>query len=92
MSALYVGDVGTEIVLDCVADVSAASARTIVVRKPNGHRVEWAASPEETTSIKYVTAPGDIDLAGVWRVQARVTLPDWEGYGEVGTFEVTHPL
>ena len=33
---VYVGDAGTVLTLDCGQDISAATARAILVRKPDG--------------------------------------------------------
>lgn len=83
MSVVFVGDVGTEIILDCGVSVASASVRTIKARSPSGVVKQWAASPEGTNSIKYATATGDIDRAGGWRLQAYVEMPGWSGHGEV---------
>lgn len=83
---VYVGDVGTEIILDCMTDISGATTTEIVAQKPNGSRVTWPAQIVESTKLKYVTIQGDLSHPGLWKLQARVVLPDWSGRGE--TFEV----
>lgn len=40
----YVGDVGTEIILDCKVDISSATIKQIKCRKPNGTEVSWNAT------------------------------------------------
>jgi hypothetical protein len=35
---------------------------------------------------------GDVDMAGNWRLQARITLPNWQGSGDVAAFNVERPL
>ena len=89
---VFVGDVGTEIVLDCKEDISAATAREIVARRPNGTRVAWSAVADGTTAIKYVTQDGDLCVAGNWKLQARVELPGWSGRGEVASLVVLSAL
>ena len=81
MSKVYVGDTGTVIVLDCGQDISAATARSIEVRKPDGSVASWAASASGANSIAYTTLAGSFDQAGPWRLQAKVTLPSgvWRG-------------
>lgn len=82
MTAIFVGDVGTEFILDCGVDISTATVRKIIVRKPvTGQRVEWNAVAEGTNSIKYVTVDGDISAAGIMTVQAYIEMPTWKGYG-----------
>lgn len=78
---VYVGDVGTAIILDCGADVSAATARSIEARKPDGSTVTWAAVASGTNSIRHDVLPGALDQPGTWVLQAKVTLPagTWRG-------------
>jgi len=92
MTTVYTGDVGTAIILDCVDDVSAATVRTIKVRKPNGVRTTWAATLDGTTKIKYVIQTGDLDVIGNWALQAYVEIPGWTGSGELVTLVVSRPL
>lgn len=92
MTTVYTGDVGTEIILDCVDDVSAATVRNIKVRKPNGLRTTWAATLDGTTKIKYVIQTGDLDVIGNWALQAYVEIPGWKGSGKLVTLVVNRPL
>ena len=92
MDEIFVGDVGTAISLDCEVDISAASVRRIVVRKPNGRRVQWTAVADGTTKIKYVTQAGDLDVAGDWDMQAYVELPTWKGRGAISTLKVRNTI
>lgn len=85
---LYIGDTGTQIVLDCGQDISAASARSIEVRKPDGSTATWAASASGTNSVAYVTLADTLDQAGEWRLQSNVTLPSGEWLGETAYIEV----
>lgn len=79
---IYVGDVGTVLVLDCGQDISAAIARSIEVRKPGGSPVSWAASASGLNAIQYVSLAETFDLAGYWVLQAKVTLPTGVWLGE----------
>ena len=88
MSQVFVGDIGTEIVLDCGAVVSSATARKIYALKPNGTKVTWTATADGTTAIKYVTQINDLDIPGVWQLQAYVEVSGWKGSGEVAELEV----
>ena len=93
MSNVFVGDVGTEIVLDCGVDISSATLRKIIVRKPmSSTRTEWNAIAEGSTSIKYVTTEGDIDSAGIMTLQAYVEMPNWKGYGNKVNVNVLSPI
>ena len=81
MSKVYTGDTGTVIVLDCGQDISAASVRSIEVRKPDGTTTSWAAVASGANAISYTTLVGSLDQAGMWKVQAKVTLTSgvWRG-------------
>ncbi len=85
---VYVGDTGTVITLDCGADISAASARSIAVRKPDGTTTSWAAVASGTDSIAYTTLADTFDQSGAWRLQAVVTLPTGVWRGETALLHV----
>ena len=88
MTKAYVGDTGTVIVLDCGQDISAASARSIEVRKPDGTTTSWTASASGTTAIQFTTIAGTLDMPGRWKLQARVTLPSGQWRGETAPLDV----
>ena len=81
MTKVYVGDTGTAIILDCGQDVSAATARSIEYRKPDGTTGSWSASASGTNSIRFDSLAGTFDQAGRWQLQAKVTLATglWRG-------------
>lgn len=88
MSKVYLGDVGTDIILDCGSDISDATVRQIIAKKPSGETVTWPAVAEGANSIKYKVVDGDIDEAGLWSLQARVVTPSWSGRGETFPMQV----
>ena len=92
MTTIFVGDVGTEIVLNCGVDISASTVRKIIARKPNGQRVEWAADPFGVDAITYTTLVGDISHAGTMTLQAYVEMPGWKGYGNKAIVMVAQPI
>jgi hypothetical protein len=87
-SKVYVGSIGTLIVLDCGQDISGATARSILVRKPDGTEVTWAAVASGTDSIAYTSVADTFDKPGLWRLQAQVTLPSGSWPGETVLLEV----
>jgi hypothetical protein len=87
-SQYYVGDEGTEIIVDTCSDISAATVTDLIVRKPDGTQVTWSGAIYDTTKIRYVTTTGDFDQAGRYRLQAYVEMPGWKGFGETTTFKV----
>lgn len=83
----YVGDLGTEVILDCGEDVSAAVGPRIYVQKPDGTRTSWNATAISIASvpnyIRYFTVAGDFDQAGEYLFQAGITFAGgWSGRGE----------
>jgi hypothetical protein len=94
MSKYYVGDIGTEILVDTTIDISLASSLILKVRKPSGRLVEWtgllgpANALGEYTTIRYVVVADDWDEGGIWKLQAYVVTALWRGRGETVTFKL----
>lgn len=84
----YVGDTGTVITLECGANISAATARSIAVRKPDGTTTSWTASASGTDAIRFTTVVDSLDQSGTWRLQAVVSLAGGTWRGETATLEV----
>lgn len=89
---VYVGDTGTLIQLDCMHDISAATALSIKVRKPDGTLVTWPAVARGTTVLEYTTDANSLDMNGVWKLQALVTLPSGTWRGETAQLPVFTPF
>lgn len=89
MTTVFVGDIGTEIIIDCGTDISTATLLKIEARKPDGVKVLWTATLSGTQKIKYAVQSGDINLAGRWDLQAYVEMPGWSGRGEIATMRVS---
>ena len=87
---IHKDDVGTKIILDVGTDVSTATDLRIVYKKPNGVSGYWPAQldPEDPTKIYYIVQEGDLDVVGVWIVQAYVEMPSWKGHGTEAKFNV----
>ena len=84
----YVGDTGTEIVLDTKVDLTGGTDAKIKVKKPDGNAVEWDASIKDTTRLSHVAAADDLDQAGTYLLQASITLGYWKGRGETAYLRV----
>ena len=81
-----VGDVGTVIRLvvqdqdEAILDVSSASTKQIIFRKPSGATLTKVASFSTDGTdgrIQYATIAGDIDESGIWQMQGYVVTPTW---------------
>ena len=84
---VYMGDIGTEIVVDCGVDVSAAATPALKVKKPDSSTATWPATVVESNKLRHITVAGDLDQAGKYLIQPDVNLPTWDGLGE--TVELT---
>jgi hypothetical protein len=85
---IFVGDVGTDIILDAGEDITAQTTLLIKYKKPSGLTGSWSATVYQTTKGKYTTVSGDLDESGTWKLQLYVVLPAWSGHGEVAKLPV----
>lgn len=90
----YIGDVGTGIIVNVGVDIAAAVDTKLLVKKPDHSQVEWTPAAihtidAETKYLKYITAAGDLDQVGTYKLQAALTLGAWTGCGETANFQVT---
>lgn len=91
---VFVGQSLLQLKLDTKVDLAAQGVSTAVVvyKKPDGTRGEWAA----TFSGVFVTRDvqvGDIDQAGSWTFQAKVTTTGGRvGLGQVAPLRVAPAL
>ena len=80
MGKVYKGDYGVQIKVKTGIDLTGAQTKVFAVSKPDGRKAQWTASiptdyqPTEGI-LSYTTAPGDLDIAGNYKLQAVVTFP-----------------
>ena len=84
---MYVGDVGTVILIDMQEDISAATIHTIKVRKDGGDSV-WAASIYNSNYLRYIVVADDFNEAGTYYLQPYLEFTGWQGLGETITIEI----
>lgn len=84
----YVGDIGTQIVVNCGVDISSATNTKLKVKKPDETIVEWVATISGTNNLTYTTISGDLDQSGEYKLQALLTQDGWTGHGDVATFDI----
>lgn len=78
--------------LDTGQDVSSASVKRILYRKPDGSSGYWTATQEGTSVLVYNLLNTDLDQIGVWTFQAFVTIAGKNGYGEYVQKEIKTKL
>lgn len=102
---LHLEDIGTSIRItvedtdeSCnrvIVDLSSASVRQIIFRKPSGTKltVTGALVTDGTDGkIEYITEAGDLDEVGEWKVQVYLVFPTGGWRSEIGTFRVNANL
>lgn len=67
MAEAYLGDTGTEIILDCNVDITTATSVSITAQKPDGDTDTWSGTIDAGTRIKYSTQALDLNAIGVWQ-------------------------
>jgi len=83
---VHLNDIGTNILVTVkdtdangvttALDISATTARSIILKKPSGTLLTKAASfvtDGTDGKIQYTTIAGDINEAGAWKLQVQVT-------------------
>lgn len=93
---IHVNDIGTIFrgtIKDAstTMDVSGATTKQIIFRKPNATTVTQTAAFYTDGSdgiIQYTTVSGDLDTAGIWRIQAYIVTPSGNWKTDVQQFEV----
>ena len=87
MGNIFKCDIGTKIIVAVGFNISSASVVKIYYRKPNGATGSWDATKEgDNVSISFTTTTsGELDVAGVWTLQAYVEISSWKGYGNITT-------
>ena len=76
--------------LDTDVDITGYTGK-ILYKKPNGASGEWTGSIASDT-VSYSITSTDIDVPGVWRVQAYAELGASKKYGQVQVIEFRDPL
>lgn len=88
MSTSYKPDIGTVVSLNTGVVITGASGLSIEVKKPSGTVASWAgAIGADTKSVEHTIAANDLDEAGDYILQAKLTLNGgtWRGKSVVYT-------
>lgn len=76
---------------DAAIDISAATTKQIVLKKPNGDILTKTASFEADGSdgiIYYTTISGDLDAIGTWKIQGIVIISSYTYHSSIESFKV----
>jgi hypothetical protein len=87
----YVGDIGTQIIVDTGEALASAIKTQLKIKKPDGTTVTKEATVSDVTKLLYAAIAGDLSAVGEYIVQAYVEFSDWKGHGAEARF-VVHRL
>jgi hypothetical protein len=94
---IHIGDVGTKFLITVkndgvVVDISSATVKEIYFEKPDGTTLTKTASFETDGTdgkIYWTTsAAGDLDIEGMWKIQAKIAITGGSWKTEIGSFRV----
>ena len=91
MSQVFNGQTLLELQLDTKYTLAAATNIKVLYKKPNGTKGEWAATADGTV-IKYQLQNNDVDVPGIWEVQAYFEVSGRKAYGTIRPIEFTTNL
>lgn len=81
MAKIYNTDIGVEILLDTLADLTNYATLTYRVTKPDDTIITWTPTLKGTAEqgiLSYITQENDLDLVGTYKIQARITFTGGE--------------
>jgi len=95
-SEIHEDDVGTKLLITVtddgsVVDISSASSLEIFIKKPAGttlNRTGVLETDGTDGKMYYITVAGDLDAAGNYKIQGRVTVTAGSFYTSLATFKV----
>jgi len=95
-SEIHVNDVGTKFLAtikdnDVVVDVSSATSITMIFKKPDDEIMQKTGTLESDGTdgkVYYSTIVGDLDEAGLYKLQAKVVLATGTYYTDIYSFKV----
>ena len=97
---IHVNDVGTLFTItikdgDSVVDISSATTRKIVIKKPSGTKLTYTTtfvSDGTDGKMKYNAVSGDLDETGTYKLQSYVIIGDGTFYTDITSFKVYRNL
>lgn len=97
---IHVGDVGTTLLVtvkdgDSAVDISGASTKQIIIKKPSGSTLTKTASFSTDGTdgkMSYTIILGDLDEAGTHQLQGKVVISDGTYNTDITKFKVHRNL
>lgn len=94
---IYIGDVGTLILIDLGEDITQATNPMLDVIPPDGmanadgtivNGKQWVPEIVDGTYLSYEIAEGDIDEPGTYKINPKLTMGTWTGHCDTVEFTV----
>lgn len=94
---IHIGDTGTTFYVTIkkdkeIVDISGTTEKKIIFDKPNANGVFSKDASFVTDGsdgkLKYTTEADDLDTAGIWKMQAVITLPTGKWHTGIAEFQV----
>lgn len=92
MTKVYVGDIGTDIILDTGHALAGATSVSIEVLKPDSTVASWTGAITATTKVHFISIAGTFNVAGEYRLQAKAVMPSGTWLGETVSLTVYTPF
>ena len=97
---IHKNDVGTIFEIEVrdsikTVNISTATDLFVIFKKPDGTTVQKTGVFKTDGSdgiIQYTTVLNDLDIAGKWKLQANIVLPNGSWYSDITNFEVVNNL
>lgn len=80
-----------KIKLDTGYDLSTATVKKILYKKPDGTKGNWTAN-HVGTELEYQVEAGDIDQTGDWILQSYIEVSGLPGFGELVKMTISQTL
>lgn len=86
---VYTNTTGLSIPIDMGENITGATNIVLNVTKPDGTTTTWdGATVYNENYIKYTTTSGDLNIAGLYKIQPTFTLSGWSGPAKTVSFRV----
>lgn len=97
---IHLNDIGTKFQVtvkdgDDAVDISTASAKSLIFKKPSGTKMTKAAaftSDGSNGKIDYTILADDLDEVGTYQLQGKVIISDGTFFTDIQTFKVHRNL
>ena len=88
----YVGETGTQVIVDCGVDLTASTVQKLKVKLPDGTLAEWSATvytiDNAPNYLLHITSSSDFGDDGTYEIQSYIEIGGWKGVGETAFLQI----